>query len=286
MLNSPDKQLHNALHAEMLRQPANEIFKPRVQIFSEFQIAFGKLYGNILDVGAGNGYASIWIAKNCPDVTEIVALDASQPAVSQLIPRNAEYHQVSNRVLPKLGSFDDLGESKKFNFVVAMGALHHSKNLFTTLSSIGKAIKPGGYLIAQEPAMPDSTTHEDYQRKYEIIEERYDLKIRNGDRHDHFFRECEYKAALVLSGFDIVMWKVWHPRGQINDLLSKKVIGIVKNFFRKATAKSSRHQNSSKPPWESEMQSAKANVKPYLIVARRSELNNVYHAWDIKNYEV
>ena len=43
-----------------------------------------------------------------------------------------------------------------------MGALHHSRNL-NTLGSIFKALKPNGILIAQEPTMPDSTSHADYQ---------------------------------------------------------------------------------------------------------------------------
>ena len=43
-------------------------------------------------------------------------------------------------------------------------------------------------------------------RKYNIIEERFGLKIRNGDRFDRFFRESEYKYWLIMNGFDILLW--------------------------------------------------------------------------------
>ena len=88
-----------------------------------------------------------------------------------------------------------------------MGALHHSQNLKNTLKSLYNALKPNGMLIAQEPAMPDETKHNDYQFKYNIIEERYGNKIRNGDRYDRFFRECEYKYCLIINGFDILHWE-------------------------------------------------------------------------------
>ena len=55
--------------------------------------------------------------------------------------------------------------------------------------------------------MSDITTHADYNFKYNIIEEKFGLKIRNGDRFDRFFRECEWKTSLVHAGFDILVWE-------------------------------------------------------------------------------
>ena len=55
--------------------------------------------------------------------------------------------------------------------------------------------------------MPDITTHDSYFEKYNIVEERFGLQIRNGDRYDRFFRECEYKYSLVNNGFDICLWE-------------------------------------------------------------------------------
>ena len=45
-----------------------------------------------------------------------------------------------------------------------MGALHHFKTKI--LKSLYNALKPNGMFIAQEPAMPDETKHNDYQFKY------------------------------------------------------------------------------------------------------------------------
>ena len=72
-----------------------------------------------------------------------------------------------------------------------MGAIHHSKNLQETSNSIYRSLKKGGVLVAQEPAMPDYTTHSEYEEKYNIIESRFGLTIRNG-------------TVLVLGSFENV----------------------------------------------------------------------------------
>ena len=138
-----------------------------------------------------------------------------------MIPKFIKFYNLGNKINPKLGSFDNLPK-KNYDFVFAMGALHHSTNLKKTLKSIYGSLKDDGYLIAQEPTMPDKTKHSEYEKKYNIVEERYGLKIRNGDRFDRFFRECEYKSALILSGFDLLVWE---------DFKLPKSKNSLKNYF-------------------------------------------------------
>ncbi len=127
----------------MLKDDPSEIFKDRVYVFERYEEKYGEIHGNVLDVGAGNGYASIWLAKNCPKVKKIIALEASETAVTKLIPKNTKYHNVEGKVIPQFGSFDDL-ESEEFDFVIALGALHHSKNLRLTFTCISKLITSCG----------------------------------------------------------------------------------------------------------------------------------------------
>ena len=61
--------------------------------------------------------------------------------------------------------------------------------------------------------MADTTTNADYVAKYNMVEDFFGFKIRNGDRDDHFFRECEYKTAAVFSGFDLVHFDQTLPAG-------------------------------------------------------------------------
>ena len=74
---------------------------------------------------------------------------------------------------PTLGSFNQIPVTSFFDFVVAMGALHHSTNLLRTLQECAKALKPGGFLIAQEPASEDSATNEEFLARYTAFETFY-----------------------------------------------------------------------------------------------------------------
>ena len=203
ILNSADKKLHDAIHAQMLKEDPSTIFKSRVQVFDLFEKHYGPIQGNVLDIGAGNGYASIWLEKKYPLIRKIVALEASRVAVEKVIPRNITYHKVS-KVTPFLGSFDRRQWNAEFDFVIAFGTLHHSRCLDSTLKNMFYSLREDGHLIAQEPTMPDSTTHEEYYEKYNIIEEKFGMQIRNGDRYDRFFRECEYLSSAIKNGFDVL----------------------------------------------------------------------------------
>jgi SAM-dependent methyltransferase len=165
-------------------------------------------------------------------VDEVVALEASLPAVQELIPRNIRHHGVEGVCKPVVGSFEQIPYEQYFDFVVAFGALHHSPNLLTTFRQAAKSLKEGGYLIAQEPTMPDTTTNADYVAKYDIIEDFIGFKIRNGDRDDHFFRECEYKTAAVFSGFDIVHFSRGLPAGIRPASADRGLRGVARKIKR------------------------------------------------------
>jgi SAM-dependent methyltransferase len=289
MLNDVDTELHDAIHDSMLEQDPSGIFKDRVEVFQRFEDVFGNLYGNVLDVGAGNGYASIWLAKNYHKVKSIVALEASESAVSQLIPRNVKFHKVEDKVRAHYGSFDSI-KRNEYDFVIAFGALHHSKDLMSTFKSISKVIRDDGYLIAQEPVMPDSTTHQYYQIKYNIVEERFGLKIRNGDRHDHFFRECEYLAAGVLSGFDVAMNEDWRKASDNSSKkYYKKILRLIEALSRKGVKDTCRKvirsgMSTDIPSWKTELSKATKNVAPKLLVFKKSSISSVYHNWNGSNF--
>jgi SAM-dependent methyltransferase len=206
-MNKTDQLLHDAIHQHMMSISPDQIFSDRVHIFDQLERKIGLgVHGQVLDMGCGSGYASIWLAKNKP-VSKVYAQEASRQAVEQLLPRNISHHGVEGKVEALAGSFDAIPMKDSLDFVVSFGALHHSPCLFSTMRSVGESLKDGGYLIAQEPVMPNMTSNQDYIDKYNIIETMFGMQIRNGDRNDNFFREAEYIAAATFSGLDLVFYE-------------------------------------------------------------------------------
>lgn len=262
ILNKVDDFLHKKIHKKMLQEdPMTILDNPRINILKLLKNTYD-FKGTVADLGCGNGYFGIALAKYFKKIKRVDCIEASSLAVESVIPRNIEYYKIGKKVKPINRSFDDL-DSQKYDFVFAMGALHHSKDLYKTLKSIFNSLKPNGLLIAQEPSMPDTTTHENYKKKYNTVEVIHDLKIRNGDRYDRFFRECEYKYNLVINGFDILKWVEFNQydfKGKLNLL----------NLLRKAKNKLIFGNIIKK-------QNNIARVKPILIVAKKSNSKKFYH---------
>jgi len=197
-----DLSLHNQKYENLISQNPEKIFKPRVEILANFQSKIQKIYGNVLDIGAGSGYASIWLAKNS-NAEKIICLENSEVAVQRLIPKNIEYYGVQNKVTPLLGSFEELPFDNFFDFIISMGSIHHCNDLYKSMKSINKALKNRGYLIMNEPSMSNYTTNEDYINKYNEEEIFHGEKIKNFERNDRFFREAEYITSAIYVGFDL-----------------------------------------------------------------------------------
>ena len=197
-----DIKIHNKKYDQLVFDDPNNIFKPRVKILDQFQKKVSKFYGNILDIGAGSGYAAIWLALNS-DAKKIICLENSSTAVQKLIPKNIDFYKVNNKVKVELGSFENIPYDDHFDFVISMGSIHHCSCLFSTMKSINKSLKNNGYLIMNEPSMANTTSNQEYLDKYNEEENFYGTVIKNKDRNDRFFREAEYISSAVYSGFDL-----------------------------------------------------------------------------------
>ena len=223
-----DIELHDLKYENLISKDPEEIFKPRIEILSHFQKKIKKINGNVLDIGAGSGYASIWLAKNS-NANKIICLENSKFAVDRLIPKNIKYHKVEDKIDVQLGSFEDLQFNDNFDFIISFGSIHHASCLFTCMNSLYKALKNNGYLIMSEPSMDNSTSNEDYIKKYNTEEIFEGIKIKNYERNDRFFREAEYITSAVYSGFDLKL-KSYENKNYSN--VSSKV-KIIKNLLMK-----------------------------------------------------
>jgi len=84
------------------------LLNPRVEVLKIVKSVIGVPYGNVADVGCGSGYFAIYLAKNSDQIINVDAIEASEVAVKNVIPRNAEFHKVLHKVTPTFGSFDEL----------------------------------------------------------------------------------------------------------------------------------------------------------------------------------
>tara|TARA_B110000858_G_C17785131_1_gene466850 strand:- start:888 stop:1757 length:870 start_codon:yes stop_codon:yes gene_type:complete len=282
-LNAFDKALHDHIHEKMSKMdPIDLLTNSRLKVLD--MLADFDISGHVADLGCGSGYFGIGVAKYFDSVNKVDCIEASRVAVESVIPKNISYYNLSSKVKAIEGSFDLL-PNETYDVVFAMGALHHSKNLSRTMHSIFKALKPGGLLVAQEPAMPDITSHDAYFEKYNIIEERYKLRIRNGDRYDRFFRECEYKYCLVNNGFDICLWKNFEvsekKMSKLDDLIQYiKDRGLrvtLKKILSKLKRRKSASKNSEEASWVVKTKAATKNLEKKLFVARKSSSPEFYH---------
>jgi cyclopropane fatty-acyl-phospholipid synthase-like methyltransferase len=218
-----ERKLHEQLHT--LKSNDLTARKDRLKHISLGEsLAKKKIAGMVLDIGCGNGYSSVHIAKT-RDVKQIHAMECNVPAVDKLIRKNFVNNKIpESKYELILGSFNNIRNKNYYDFVVAMGAIHHSSNLLRTMKEVYGCLKMGGIFIAHEPFMIDTTPNKFFIQKENTIKKVQGLvAMKESDRDDHFFRKCEYLTAFYHSGFDVTSF---HELGK--DQLKSAVMVLQK----------------------------------------------------------
>ena len=201
--------LHEKIHLEKLNKGIFSSNYKRINYLKKAESIIGmKIEGSVLEIGAGNGYMSIYIVKN-REIDCVYVLECTINGVDKLIRKNFETNKINEQKYELvLGSFNSIPLKDKFDFVISFGAIHHSSNLQKTLDEIFKTLKPGGYMIAQEPFSNDKTQNSFFVKmKNKIVNVQGLVKIKNSSRDDNFFRKCEYLTASYHAGFEKVIFK-------------------------------------------------------------------------------
>ena len=213
-LKSGEVKLHEHLHLVRSKESTNpaSLLKTkavRKQALDEALKDVGPIKGNLLEVGAGDGWCSAHILSAYkPEKTFIMEID--EIAVEKLIPNTLSVFGVDTiDVTIVQGSFNKIPHNNFFDFIIAMGALHPSANLRVTFDTIFQALKPGGWLLAQEPSMDDDTPNSyfvNYGLEKKVFPE--GIEMINADRSDIFYRNCEFRTAAYHAGFEIKLKKL------------------------------------------------------------------------------
>ena len=91
-LNKKDNQLHKAIHSRMANDtPENILSNRRLRVIPIVRDKIGSIEGVAADVGCGSGYFSIGLAREFNNLSRIDAIEASETAVSDVIPRNIDF---------------------------------------------------------------------------------------------------------------------------------------------------------------------------------------------------
>lgn len=278
-MQSKDLLIHNKIHEDYINQDPSTIFSHRVNVLKYFKNKYSNFSGNILDIGCGNGYASIWIAKNSSQNCKIHALEYTDIAVKQVLPKNISFHKVYDKVIPIKGSFDDLTQKENYNFVISFGALHHSQDLFESFNSISKSMKNNAFLICHEPAMSDLTTNEDYIKKYETSENRKGINLKNYERDDHFFRYSEYITAATFNHLDLIEAINFNEKKSNIISLIKHGLFILKNkgiksFIIKLINKIINYKKSNKINIGNNNQ-----INDKIFIFKKNQVTYIPHKW-------
>ena len=95
-----------------------------------------------LEVGAGNGSVSRWIADQVGDSGSVLVTDLDPDLITRIDAPN-----ITVRALDV--TTDDLGGG--YDLVIARALLHHLPARTAVLARLAAAVRPGGFLVLEEP---------------------------------------------------------------------------------------------------------------------------------------
>lgn len=202
---------------------------PRNTIIDLFEKNFKPLSGKVLDIGAGDGYASIFLANN-KNIDRVDSVEISK-AACQLIDKKARYLALEKKLRVINSDIYDLDENTEYDYIISFGFLHHADCLFSFYNKISKILKNEGYLIAQEPVMPNNTKNIDYINKYNTKETKEGIEMFNYERDDHFFREAEYIVGASFNNFDLEYYEDFKlQKANLDKKIFPKIFFFQKNI--------------------------------------------------------
>lgn len=199
----------------------------RKECISKLEIMIGApISGRVLEIGAGTAWCSSLLSQK-KEVNEVYALDYDRYSVDTLMPMVAKNLDADfNKLKFVVGSYNTIKtDDNFFDFIISIGAIHHSENLTATFQECQRCLKPGGFLIAVEHCHPNSYTIEmenfdnekliDPKRAMKLYGDDK-LKIKAKDNSDHNYRISEFEAAAFASRLNILPY-IFHEKGEHAD---------------------------------------------------------------------
>lgn len=178
---------------------------------------------NVLEVGCGAGYA---VEYTPFEFGRYVGIDHSQELVSVAADRHGkpgvEFHA---------GRVQDLAEPGSFDVVFVIGVLHHLEDVGTALERMVAALRPGGWLVVNEP-QPGNPVVSAARRVRKRVDKTY-----SADQVE--FRSNELVSMFQAAGLDAVDVR---PQGYLSTPFAEVPLplGAVTSLVARAAVRSDR----------------------------------------------
>ena len=160
-------------------------------------------HGNAIDIGAGNGVYTEWLASVCD---KVVALDESASMLVHLIHRTNDFKNIKYEIGDAIG-FPYKSES--FDIGVSYSTLYYIDGYFLVLLKMAQALKPNSVLIFD---VTNSFSLGALYSKYRWPIDQYNVSI------------TDIKSFLSFAGYEIV-------EEHKTELLPRVNIPVLKNIL-------------------------------------------------------
>ena len=106
----------------------------------------------VLDIGPGQGYFTIPIAKMVGEKGKVIAIDI-QAKMLEILEKKASVANVQKRIVTQLIKDETFGSEYPADFALAFWMVHEVPNRQMFLQSIYNSLQPGGNLLIAEPLL-------------------------------------------------------------------------------------------------------------------------------------
>jgi len=179
------------------------------EIFCKLKIS---LNGTGMEMGAGASIFSNSLLKIFPRINKIYAVEIVPEQVFKLIPKICSYNKSQNKVIPVLGSYDNIKLKKNsLDFIVEWDSFHHSQNLEKTLREAYRVLKSSGTLIMVDrfhfnlsSSQVDFLENIEYSKAYKATHgHKSNIRFTRKDNTEHEILLREWKSLFNKIGFTL-----------------------------------------------------------------------------------
>jgi RimJ/RimL family protein N-acetyltransferase/predicted RNA methylase len=113
----------------------------------------------VLDVGCGEGYYSLGMARSVGTQGRVIAVDTEAEAIA-ILRAKAKEAGLSERIDARVCGAEDLDIGDldgRIDFALAVYVVHHARDVSSLMSNVHRALKPGGEFLVVEPRHHAST---------------------------------------------------------------------------------------------------------------------------------